>query len=243
MEVTCKKCGGPLKLTERESIVKCKFCDSSLYVDFKGTTLTYVVDPLVTERGIEGLIRKGLADREIAADATVSNIKLIYLPYWEIKTADPNNKAVYVMGANPPLLSVEDISPITGQRRFLDDAAEPGRELVEPEISVEDLSFSDIESSALIFYPVYIVTYQWGGEKYEAAIDAVESNLVADRFPPSLTKDIDRGFAYAAIFAFLGFLVVGAVLPGGLSLLAFIAAGFGMRLIINKKVLAGGGGA
>ena len=149
-------------MTEKESIQRCGFCASTLYIDIKGTRLTYIVDALVAADGLQGLILKALSDREIPATAQVAHSKLIYFPYWEVKTGGKEPITKYFMAANPPIVSMGDISPASGQRHFFTKEKDVRGELVEPVYSSDDLPIRDEEGNliagtevSLLFYPIH----------------------------------------------------------------------------------------
>jgi len=245
MEIVCTQCGAQVTIGEDTDFIRCSFCDTALYVDAEQTVRHYVLEVLRNADDLPLLIKRSLSYMEIKDPVAVRRSNLIYFPFWRLVLA--SGYALALPAANPPCEDLADMKMPAGKlRRFSAEAVE-GRELIEPDVMVEDAKAAaaqlidqpepKFESASLCQIPFYRVEYRCQERDHFCLVSAVSGEVFADEWPAAPQKDKDRALGMIAAAALILFLLAAALIPGFWPVLAaYLAIGSGIYFVSRKML-------
>jgi len=224
MQIQCTQCGGTVNLQEGEKFAICAFCQSALYLDRSKVVFHFVLIPTVTREDAEGKLRRWMAGNETVKDLDVHSVvetaELVYFPMWRFLVNEQDGDQEYSQPASST--SIADIKSIPlsgGDLKFFAPKDFEGITLKEPDVLLEaalqwlqtqqSISKEKVKETNLIHIPFFLFRYQFGGQSYQAIVDAVSGRVLASVFPAKAELPF-YGFALASAAIFF---VEGMIAP------------------------------
>ncbi|UCE92252.1 MAG: zinc ribbon domain-containing protein [Methanobacteriota archaeon] len=230
--IKCPKCAAPVVFDAGTKFVKCTYCDSQIFIDRSGAGFYYAAPFLIDEANAIGTFRRWAAGPTKAKNldrlAEIASVTKHYFPVYMFKRTVGRKEQVMLEPARsttlPGLHSLK--VPATDLKVF--DAAfdTEGAEVIQPDI--EMLSYLDAlpgepVEQALVFFPIWRLSYVFAQKCYDVVIDASAGEVFAAGFPT-------RGSAAYVVVAVVGFAAF--TLEGILALESMTAAASLMALTV-----------
>jgi DNA-directed RNA polymerase subunit RPC12/RpoP len=246
MKVRCTQCGAEIPIEEDAGFIQCEYCGTHLFVEVDRTVQHYNFRPRMEAGSLASTIMRELSRLELTLPVEITRAELVYFPFWQITTEQGRN--VTIPGA---ITTIENLAGVTipaGDLKFFDPENIPSGKIIPPETLLDGalaqfkgLNLRDeVKESALIHLPVFLVSYRYQDNSYEAAVDALSGNVYADEYPPLPIRDKDRFFGLMMLVTMLIFVLEGVLIRGfGFTILAYALTGvplyFGIRALLKSK--------
>jgi hypothetical protein len=169
-------------------------------------------------------------------------VKKQYFPVYMLKRDVDGRERVYIEPAGSTTLpGLHSLKVPAGDLKIFDPSFDTGgAELIRPDI--EMLSYTDTlpgkpKEQALVYFPIWRVTYVHEQRRYEVVVDASSGEVFASEFPTRSSA----AYMVVACVGFAAFLVEGLMalesLPTALMLMAATVAGvFGSSLFVARRL-------
>jgi len=187
--------------------VKCTYCSSQIYIDRSGVGFYYAAPFMIDETNAIGLFRRWAAGPTKAKDldrrAQVAGITKQYFPVYIFKRDVKGREEVLIEPAGSTTLpGLHTLKVPAGDLKIFDASFDTsGAELVKPDIemlSYMDSLPGDPKEQALVYLPIWRVTYVFEQKRFEAVVDGSTGEVFSASFPT-------RSSAAYMIVAILGF--------------------------------------
>jgi len=229
--VRCAKCGAPNEIDPGVKFMRCRYCDSQMYLDKSGAGFFYILPYFINEEAARQIFTRWAAGPQTAKNlentAQIVAFKKQYFPVYMFKRNVGGREVVYVAPARSTTLpGMRQLKVPAGDIKIFDQNYDYGdAELVEPNIEMmaylETLPGERLEQ-ALVYFPIYIVEYSYMGLRYINVIDGSSGEIFTYNYPPREQS------AYYAVGA-AGF---GMGIGGGLMMaLGMMATGAALVLV------------
>ena len=224
--IKCPKCAAPVVFDAGTKFVKCTYCDSQIFIDRTGAGFYYAAPFMIDEANAIGTFRRWAAGPTRAKDldkhSQIAGVTRQYFPVYMFKRVVNKKERVILEPARsttlPGLHSLK--VPATDLKMFDSSFDTHGAEVVQPDIemlSYLDALPGDAIEQALVFFPIWRLSYVFDQKRYEVVIDASAGEVFAGEFPT-------RGSAAYMVVAAVGFFAF--ALEGLLALESMAAAAF-----------------
>jgi hypothetical protein len=221
--IKCPKCAGPVAFDAGTKFIKCSYCDSQIYLDRSGAGFYYAVPFAIDETNALGLFRRWAAGPTKAKDldkrAQVAGVKKQYFPVYMLKREVNGKEQVFFEPAGSTTLpGLHTLKVPAGDMKIFDSSYDTsGAELIKPDI--EMLSYVDTlpgksKEQALVFLPIWRVTYVFEQKRYEIVVDASAGEVFSATFPARSSA----AYVVVALFGFLAFAFEGLLALSSLGL-------------------------
>lgn len=212
MEVRCANCGAKIPLERDDSLLTCRYCGSTLYLDRGHTFLQFLLPPSVSPVRARDLLAQDLAEREVGVVA-VRAVEGLLLPFWGVR-GESLQESIPAFSPVPADLAGYRL-PAAGAAGFDGKAPEGFTALACGEVSSASWEGrKDVASFGLYMVPFYKIAYGSGSAQYSAWVEAVSGRVYMARTPPPLTAAITRRFWSVLAGLFGLFTVEGLLIPG-----------------------------
>lgn len=190
--LTCPQCGAENPLPSGQRLVRCAFCDATLFVDRTGLVSHYRVPRLVDADRAVSSLRRWMAGNETVKDldkkATVEAVEAVSFPMWLFRVQGSRGEEVLVQPAAPtPIPQLADLKVPAGKLepyRQEEDGVEVTAAAVPLETAQGWLGQRGrISETALVHLPLWRCRYQHQGRSYTALVDASTGAVFASVFP------------------------------------------------------------
>ena len=205
--IKCPKCAAPVTFDTGTKFVKCSYCSSQIYIDRSGAGFYYAAPFMVDETNAIGLFRRWAAGPTKAKDldrrAQVAGITKQYFPVYMFKRDVKGREEVLIEPAGSTTLPGLHALKVPASDLKMFDASfdTSGAELIKPDIemlSYMDSLPGDPKEQALVYLPIWRVTYVFEQKRFEAVVDGSTGEVFSAGFPT-------RSSAAYMIVAVLGF--------------------------------------
>ena len=248
-EIKCAKCGGNNELDSATKFMRCKYCDSQMYIDKSSTGFYYILpyQPgfLSTEQ-VQGTFRRWTAGPSMAKDlevtARVTSLKQQYFPVYMFKRKVGDAEQVFVQPAKSTTLpGMRSLKVPAGDIKIFDQKYDYNRvELAQPDIAMgaylNQLPGTPLEQS-LVYFPIWNITYDFKGRQFQAVVDGSSGEVFATEYPPRA----EAPFLLIGIGGFAAFFAEGlvaffasAIIGGVLMLATMFGILFGSYFIATR---------
>jgi len=192
MDLDCTQCGGKVPIEPETDFLVCPFCNTSLFVELRGTVLHTIIRPTLDEKQAAESLTSHLIDREIQRPGQYG-FRMIYLPFWQIEWP---TRVQAVLADHPPELGMaEPELPSGSQIPARGDEAESKRftaPIIQLDVALDltrDQARSDeqYKSARLVHAPFYIIEYSIGSHSFSAFVDAATGAVYPTSLPTSLS--------------------------------------------------------
>ncbi|MDP8255500.1 MAG: hypothetical protein P9M14_07120 [Candidatus Alcyoniella australis] len=188
MQIACTQCGGQVPIEPDSDFLSCPYCNTSLFVDLRGSVHHLAIEPLVPPDQALQTLMDFLRDHELPRPKSIDS-KLIYLPFWQIQW--PHHLASMVAGHLPQTGLLEPALP-PGTQLGLDrcridpgDLTLPGVQL---DAALEAFSesqpdYQNFKSARLVHAPFHLLAFSLSGNEHHALVDAVTGAIYIEGLP------------------------------------------------------------
>jgi hypothetical protein len=189
----CPQCGGDNPLPAGERLIRCAFCDSTLFVDRSGLVSHYrLARRLDAAAGSEALRRWMAGDRtvkDLDRKATVVSTTAVSFPMWMFRTGSKGSETVLVEPAAPtPIPQVAGLELPAGQLEPY--TPEPEAETVAATVPLDTArgwlaraGRGEPTETALVHVPFWRFVYRFGATDYTALVEASTGTVLAGIYP------------------------------------------------------------
>lgn len=243
----CPQCGGENRLPSGQRIIKCNFCDTSLYADRSTTVSYYSVPRLLDEKQAHAALRRWMAGNETVKDldqkSTIEQTAPMSFPVWMFRVDEPSGEVVHIEpAAAPPIPPLADLKVPAGELEWFagdSDSATTIEVTVPMETArgwIEGQATGAMRESALVQVPLWECHYRFEDRSYTALVDASTGSVLAAVFP----EKAESPFYLVAGLGILLFGIEGLVIFNPLAkLLAYLVTAVPMTLLaywVARKV-------
>lgn len=220
--IKCPKCAAPVTFDAGTKFTKCSYCDSQIYIDRSGAGFYYAASFVIDEANAVGLFRRWAAGPTRAKDldkrAQVAGVQKQYFPVYMLKRDVDGKEQVYFEPAGSTTLpGLHALKVPAGDLKIFDSSFDTGgAEMIKPDIDM--LSYVDSlpgkpKEQALVFFPIWRVSYVFDQKRYEVVIDASAGEIFSAVFPTRSSA----AYMVVALFGFLAFAFEGLLALSSLS--------------------------
>jgi hypothetical protein len=244
--VKCPKCGAPVDFDAKVKFLKCTYCSSLVHIDRAGAGFYYALPFRMTENDAVGIFRRWAAGstkaKNLEKEAQLGGAKKQYFPVYLFKRDVNGQEQVFVEPAGSTTLpGLHSLKVPGGDMVIYDGKFDPqGAELIQPDIEMTAYLGSmpgTAKEQALVFFPIWTLTYAWKGKSYQVVVSASSGEVFAADFP----KRSSSAYLLVAILGFVAFLAEGLLATNYLTI-ALIAmavtviAVFGLSYTVAKRL-------
>ncbi len=192
--VVCTQCGGETPLPSGRRLVRCAFCDASLFVDRGGVVNHYRLPPLLGEDEARAALRRWMAGNETVKDldrkSAIGALTPVSFPMWLFRVRRGGREEAYVEPAAPtPIPQLADLEVPAGKLEpFARESG--GVEAVAATIPLETArgwldqrGVGEPEETALVQVPLWRCAYRYQSTDYEALVDGSTGAVLASVYP------------------------------------------------------------
>jgi DNA-directed RNA polymerase subunit RPC12/RpoP len=239
-KIKCTKCGAPNDLDAGAKFMQCGYCDSQIYIDKSGAGFYYVLPYQLDNAAAEGVFRRWAAGSDKAKDlestARVVGTTGTYFPVFMFRRDLEGREVINVEPAKSTTLpGLHSLKVPPGDLKVFDQKYDFGEvQLDQPNIEMVaylDKLPGEPKEQALVYFPIYNMEYDYGGQRYQVTIDGSSGEVFASAWPPRQAAGYYAigigGFIACAIGgALLGTNPVGGAVCLGILVPAIFAGGY-----------------
>lgn len=238
----CPKCGAMMNIKPGVQITACSYCDTITYIDRSSALFFYILPFTIDETKAKGIFKRWTANPEMAKElelgANITSFKKEYFPVFRFRRTVNGKEQMIVKPARGTVLPGMQnlIIPPGNIAAFDANFDTKGAEVLPADISIDsyipEMPGTAIDQ-ALVYFPIYQITFEFQNETYETVIDGSSGAVHASRAP---------GRSSASYIAVMGLAFVLALIGGLLTMLVspiffiLIIAGFFAGKILGTHV-------
>ena len=224
--VKCIKCGGENELDSSDKFIKCRYCESQMYIDKSGAGFFYILPyqpGFLTNEQVRGTFRRWTANpkmaKELETTARITQIKPQYFPIYMFKRDVSGQEQIIIEPAKSTTLpGMHSLKIPAGDIKIFDQKHNFGNiELIQPDINMNSYTQNlpgQSQEQALVYFPIWNITYEFQGKQYSSVIDGSNGEIFATEYPPRA----EAPFLLISIGGFIAFFIEGiATLIFGIS--------------------------
>jgi hypothetical protein len=245
-EIKCPKCAAPVQFDAGTKFTKCSYCSSLIYIDRTGAGFYYAIPFKLSEADAVGTFRRWAGGSTKAKDldkfANVTGVKKQYFPVYLFRRDIGGKEEVVIEPAGSTILpGLHQLKVPGGDLKIFDANYDTnGAELIKPDI--EMLHYLDklpgtAKEQALVFFPIWTISYTFGGAQYQVVVDASSSEVFSANFP-TRSSAAYIGVALVGFVAFMaeGFLAASNLLLAVALMAITVVAVFGVSLTVARRM-------
>ena len=239
----CPKCGAALPVKPGTQMATCSFCGTVTYIDRSSALFFYLLPFSIDENAAKGIFKRWTAGpaqaKDLEAAAKITKLTKEFFPVFRFRRTVNGRETVYAKPAKGTLLpGMQDLTIPPGNIVVYDaKTSTGGAEVIQPDITLDsylpELTGTPIDQ-ALVYFPIYEISYDYKGSSYQAVIDG-SSGAVYTTSSPTRSSS-----AYIAVMglAFVLGLLGGAlgVMVNPIFFVLIIAGFFAGKLLAGKVV-------
>jgi hypothetical protein len=244
--VKCPKCGAPVDFDAKVKFIKCSYCSSQIHIDRAGAGFYYALPFRMSENDAVGIFRRWAGGstkaKNLEKEAEVGGVKKQYFPVYLFKRDVNGQEQVFVEAAGSTTLpGLHSLKVPGGDMVIFDNKFDPqGAELIQPDIEMTAYMGTlpgAPKEQALVFFPIWTITYAWRGKSYQAVVSANSGEVFAADFP----KRSSSAYLLVAIIGFVAFIAEGilaASYPGAalMAMAATVVLVFVLSFTVAKRL-------
>ena len=214
--VACTQCGGETPLPSGRRLVRCEYCDATLFVDRAGVVNHYRLPPLLSADEARAALRRWMAGNDTVKDldkkSTIGTLAAVSFPMWLFRVRRGGREEAYVEPAAPtPIPQLADLEVPAGELEPY--SPESGEiEAVDATIPLETArgwldqrGVGEPEETALVQVPLWRCGYSFKGSEYEALVDGSTGAVMASIYP----EKAESPYVLVAVLGLLLFTIEG----------------------------------
>ncbi|HJJ28695.1 MAG TPA: hypothetical protein O0X70_04820 [Methanocorpusculum sp.] len=250
---TCPKCGSGLDVKPGTQMVTCGYCGTVTYIDRRYALFFYLLPFSINENAAKGIFKRWTASpanaKDLEAEAKITKFSNIFFPVFLFnRKAGAKVQAIVKPARGTTLPGLQNLVIPPGDIKVYDASISTGSaEVLKPDIAIDsylpDLEGESIDQ-ALVYFPLYQVSYTYKGTEYSLLIDGSSGTVYAGEAPQRSSVSYAGVMGLAFAFGFAG--VILSFLTGIFLFLLLIVGGFFAGKILghavaNKKPVVSGG--
>ncbi len=239
---TCPKCGAELPVKPGTQMAVCQFCGTPSYIDRREAIFFYILPFSIQEDAVRGIFKRWTASpacpQDMEATAEIISLKKEYFPVFRFRRTVDGKEQVVSKPARGTLLPGMQNLEIVGELAIFDSSAKAGNATVlQPDIPIEtyvpELKGTPIDQS-LVYFPIYELTYRYGGVEYALVIDGSSGKISMTSSPKRSSVSYVAVMGLAAALGFFGVLLGLLVFP--VFLVLVVLGLFAGKMLAHKVV-------
>lgn len=233
-QFSCPKCGAALAVDPGTQIAKCQFCGTVTYVDRSEALFYYLLPFTIDEVKAKGIFKRWTAGpamaKELENGCKITKIVKEFFPIFRFRRSVNKSEKVFVRparGTTLPGMHNLEIPPggevIYDERVSIGDAKQ-----IDPDISIGSYIGEmpgDAIDQALVYFPIYEITYEFEGKSYDVVIDGSSGRVFSG---PSPSRSSAQYMAVMGMAFVLG--LIGGFLACSIHILLIVIAAGGLIL-------------
>lgn len=192
--ISCPQCGAETPLPESGRLLRCAFCDATLWIDRAQVVSHYLVDALLDRDQAVSALRRWMAGNDTVKDldqhAAIDAPSLVWFPMWLFRTEDSGGEEVLVEpAAATPIPQLADLELPAGKLEPYGKPPEDG-EVVQASVPLETArewlaqrEAGRERSAALVHVPFWRCAYRLDEAPYQAMVEASTGTVLAAVYP------------------------------------------------------------
>ncbi|MBO7388037.1 MAG: hypothetical protein J6T90_00540 [Methanomicrobium sp.] len=254
-QFSCPKCGAALAVDPGTQIAKCQFCGTVTYVDRSEALFYYLLPFTIDEVKARGIFKRWTAGpsmaKELENGCKITKIVKEFFPVFRFRRSVNKSEKVFVRPARGTTLpGMHNLEIPPGGEVIYDDKVSIGdARQIDPDISIGsyigEMPGNAIDQ-ALVYFPIYEMTYEFEGKSYDVVIDGSSGRVYSG---PSPSRGSAQYMAVMGVSFVLG--LIGGYLACSIHVLFIVLAAGGLfagrymaQQVVTKKpapAVAGGG--
>jgi len=245
-QFSCPKCGAALAVDPGTQIAKCQFCGTVTYVDRSEALFYYLLPFTIDEVKARGIFKRWTAGpsmaKELEHGCKVTKIVKEFFPVFRFRRSVNKNEKVFVRPARGTTLpGMHNLEIPPGGEVIYDDKVSIGdAKQIDPDISIGSYIGEmpgDAIDQALVYFPIYEITYEFEGKSYDVVIDGSSGRVYSG---PSPSRGSAQYMAVMGLSFVLG--LIGGYLACAIHVLFIVLAAGGLlagrymaQQVVTKK--------
>ncbi len=231
-EFKCPKCGAALTVKPGTQIAKCQFCETVTYVDRSEALFYYLLPFNIDEVKAKGIFKRWTAGpamaKELEHGSKITKIVKEFFPVFRFRRSENKSEKVFVRPARGTTLpGMHNLEIPPGGAVIFDDKVSIGdAKLIEPDIGIGSYIGEmpgDAIDQALVYFPIYEITYEFEGKSYDVVIDGSSGRVYSG---PSPSRSSAQYMAVMGISFVLG--LIGGFLASTVNIIFIVIAAGGL---------------
>ncbi len=176
----CPKCGAVLQVKPGTQMATCPFCDTVTYIDRSSALFFYLLPFSIDENAAKGIFKRWTAGpaqaKDLESTAKITKLTKEFFPVFRFRRTVNGKETVFAKPAKgTPLPGMQDLTIPPGNIVVYDaKTSTGGAEVIQPDIALDsylpELAGTSIDQ-ALVYFPIYEISYDYKGSSYQAVID------------------------------------------------------------------------
>jgi hypothetical protein len=221
--IACTQCGGENPLVSGRRLLRCQYCDATLFVDRAGVVNHYRLPPLLGADEARAAVRRWMAGNETVKDldkkSSIGRLSAVSFPMWLFRVRRGGREEAYVEPAAPtPIPQLADLKvpagklqPYSGESAEVEELA-ASIPLETARGWLEQRDVGEPEETALVQVPLWRCSYSFAGSDYEALVDGSTGAVMASVYP----EKAESPYVLVAVLGLILFTVEGFVITNPL---------------------------
>jgi hypothetical protein len=192
--ITCPQCGAGTPLPESGRLLRCAYCNATLWVDRSQVVSHYRVDVLLDREQAVSALRRWMAGNDtvkhLDRQAAVQDASLVWFPLWLFRTEAPDGEQVLVEpAAATPIPQLADLELPAGKLEPYRKPPDDG-EVVPASVPLATArdwlaqrDAGEERSTALVHVPFWRCRYRFGDASFQAMVEASTGTVLAAVYP------------------------------------------------------------
>ncbi len=192
--VSCPQCGGESPLLSGQQLLRCRFCDATLFVDRSGVVSHYRLPALLDRDQAEAALRRWMAGNEtvkhLDRKSTIESLELVSFPMWMFRARADRGEEVHVEPAAPtPIPQIADLEVPAGRLepyQEQEDSATAFPVTIPLETArgwLDQRGIERVTETALVQVPFWIGHYLYEGQRFRALVEGSTGTVLAALYP------------------------------------------------------------
>lgn len=217
--IACTQCGGENELASGRRLLRCQYCDATLFVDRGGVVNHYRLPPLLGADEARAALRRWMAGNETVKDldkkSSLGAVTPVSFPMWLFRVRRGGREEAFVEPAAPtPIPQLADLKVPAGKLQpYSGESVEVAA--VEATIPLETArgwleqrGVGDPEETALVQVPLWRCSYRYQDTGYEALVDGSTGAVLASVYP----EKSESPYVLVALLGLILFTIEGFVI-------------------------------
>lgn len=192
--VSCPQCGGESPLPSGQELLRCGFCDATLFVDRSQVVSHYRLPALLDRDQAEAALRRWMAGNDtvkhLDRQSSIESLELVSFPMWMFRARAGRGEEVHVEPAAPtPIPQIADLDVPAG--RLEPYREEEGSATALPVTIpletargwLDQRGVERVTETALVQVPFWHCRYLYEGRPFRALVEGSTGTVLAASFP------------------------------------------------------------
>ncbi|ABN06648.1 hypothetical protein Mlab_0474 [Methanocorpusculum labreanum Z] len=239
----CPKCGAALQVKPGTQMATCSFCGTVTYIDRSSALFFYLLPFSINEGAAKGIFKRWTAGpaqaKDLESAARITKLTKEFFPVFRFRRTINGRETVFAKPAKGTLLpGMQDLTIPPGNVVVYDAKASTGdADVIQPDIAIDsylpELAGTPIDQ-ALVYFPIYEISYEYQGASYQAVIDGSSGAVYTTSSPTRSSSAYIAVMGLAFTLGLLGSIL--GVMVNPIFFVLIIAGFFAGKLLAGKVV-------